>query len=234
MKPKNKKDKLYLAREVYNRLKRINLRRRTRYTSKIVKSSNDIYRMLIATILSQNTNDKNSIDAYRNLEKKIGVEIENINRAGEKDIAESILVAGLYNVKAKKIKEVTKILLERYGGDMEKLLEGGEGEARRRLLELPGVGYKTADIILLFTGRKAFPVDTHITRITRRLSLVSEKGSYEEISRVWMEALDPDDYEDAHLQLIAFGRKVCLARKPRCSDCPLNDLCEYYKSGGYG
>ncbi len=230
----SKNEKVKIAREVYRRLKNLDLRRGSRYTSKVVEPYKDLYKMLIATILSQNTNDKNSIKAYSNLEKDIGVDITNIDKASEEDIAKSISIAGLYNIKARKIKRLTKVIKEKFGGDLRNIIKMETNKARETLLELPGVGFKTADILLLFTGKEAFPVDTHITRITKRLGLVDEEAGYEEISSLWMKSLNPSDYKDAHLQLIAFGRKICIARKPRCRICPLNDICNFYQSGKYG
>ena len=221
------------AREVYHRLKKLHLRRESRYVSLIAGNSRDSFKVLVSTILSQNTSDDNSIRAYNNLEKNVGISVDNILKTPQNNIAEAIKIGGLQNVKAKKIREAAEEIFKRYDSDLKWIRKVDVNVAREKLISLPGVGKKTADIMLLHFNKPVFPIDTHIRRITRRLGLVDRKASYEEISCIWKNALNSEDYKDAHLQLIAFGREICRARSPKCNICPLKDLCKFY-SEKYG
>ena len=188
----------------------------------------DPFRVLVRTVLSQNTSYKNEREAYLRLKREIGLTPQALASAEEERIAECIRVAGLHRVRARRIKKLARLVLERYGGDLSGVLRRDVREARRELMSLPGVGMKTADILLLFcAGKPVMPVDTHISRISRRLGLVREKAGYEEIREVYERFLPPGSHERVHLQLIMFGRAICRARKPRCHVCPLAGICDY-------
>ena len=103
--------------------------------------------------------------------------------------------------------------------------------AKAWLTQINGVGPKTAAIILLFTfGKPAFPVDTHVHRVTRRLGLIGPKTSAER-AHIELEAIiPPEDYYPAHLNIIRLGREICQARRPRCEECPLTAYCDYYQT----
>ncbi|MCY0883845.1 MAG: endonuclease III, partial [Acidianus infernus] len=160
-------------------------------------------------------------------QEKIGVTPDNLIKANLEDIASCIRNIGIYRIKAERIKELAKIIKEKYNGDLNKILDKDPQEAREELLSLPGVGEKTADVVLLTCkGYPYFPVDTHIKRISQRLGIAS--GSYEQISASLMKLFDPKDYLEAHHLLIAHGRNVCKAKNPLCEKCVLNDCCEYY------
>ena len=185
---------------------------------------------LVAVILSQNTSDKNSFPAFRNL-KKIFPTWDQVVIADEKKIAGAIRSGGLANIKAKRIKELLREIKRRIGKlDISFLADLPTAEAREFLLSLNGVGPKSAAVVLNFAfGRAAFPVDTHVYRVSKRLGLISEKTSREKAHEV-MEALVPDaEKQSYHLNLIRLGREVCVARKPRCEKCPLKLQCNYYK-----
>ena len=93
-------------------------------------------------------------------------------------------------------------------------------------MELPGVGFKTADIVLLFcAGRPVLPVDTHVKRVSKRLGLAPSDGSYEDVRLSLQRLYEPKEYFDVHMLLIALGRKYCKALKPSCPVCPVRDLC---------
>jgi len=184
-------------------------------------ASGDPFEILIATILSQNTNDRNSLAAFNELKRRIGVRPDSLSRAEEKDIADAIRIAGLYRTKARAIKEIAMEVEEKYGGDFRKILS--LEDPRNELLKLPKVGEKTADVVLLFsTNVDTFPIDTHVRRVARRLGLSS--GSYEEM-RMDLTNLFRGKCREAHLLLIQLGRKYCRARKPLCDVCPVKDLC---------
>ena len=190
------------------------------------------FKVLIRTILSQNTSYKNELKAYRALEERLGVEPGRLADADVELIAECIRPAGQHRQRAIRIRQVARAVLERYGGDLWALLKSEPLEAvRKELMSLPGVGRKTADIVLLFCAKRpVFPVDRHIKRIFLRLGLV-DREDYEAVRALAEEALEPDDYLSAHLAFIRLGREVCRARRPSCLKCPLSDLCDYAASG---
>ena len=186
----------------------------------------DPFKGLIRTILSQNTSRANTQTAYRRLESLIGVEPRRLAEASIEEIAEAIRPAGMHRQRAGVIKRVAELVLRRYGGDLKPLLDRPYEEARRLLMELPGVGRKTADVVLLFEGGfRVLPIDRHIHRIAVRLGLVPRGADYDEVRRTLEAAASPERYLDLHLALIRFGREICRARRPRCDACFLSDLC---------
>ena len=196
-------------------------------------SSGDPFRSLIRIILSQNTNYKNEATAYRRLDEMVGVEPLKLASSSTEDIAEAIRPAGMYNQRSRVIKSVAEIVLDRYGGDLDPVLQKPHGEAREELMTLPGVGPKTADVLLMFDAGKAIiPVDRHIFRITKRLGLVPERAPYDQVRMALESAAPPGRHEDVHVFLIRFGREVCKALRPRCPECFLNDLCPFPSSVG--
>ncbi len=187
----------------------------------------DPFKVLIATLLSQNSTDKGTYKAFYTLQEKIGVTPDNLIKANVDDIALCIRNIGIYRIKAERIKELAKLIKEKYDGNLNKILDKEPQEARKELLSLPGIGEKTADVVLLTCkGYPYFPVDTHIKRISERLGIAS--GSYEKISSSLMKLFDPKDYLEMHHLLIAHGRNICKAKNPLCEKCVLNDCCEYY------
>jgi len=188
----------------------------------------DPFRSLVRIILSQNTSYRNEAAAYEQLERVIGVTPEALAEAPVERIAEAIRPAGMHNQRSRTLKRVAAAVLERYGGDIAPILSKLYPEARLELMELPGVGRKTADVLLMFdAGKAVIPVDRHIDRIAKRLQLVPPKAAYDEVRRALEAAADPDRYEDVHVLLIRFGREVCRAQRPRCDGCFLGDLCPY-------
>mgnify|MGYP000321247948 CR=1 FL=1 len=188
----------------------------------------DPFKVLVRTILSQNTSYKNELRAFRRLEERVGVEPARLAEADLGAIEECVRPAGQHRQRARRIKEVARIVLERYGGDLGVLLSSGPVETvRAELMALPGVGRKTADIVLLFSARRpVFPVDRHIMRIFSRLGILGPRPGYEAIRAAVEEALSsPEELLFAHLALIRFGREICRAQRPRCDTCPLRDLC---------
>lgn len=190
----------------------------------------DPFKILVSTILSQRTSWKNVRKAVDRLESKIGINPKNIAEANLENIKECIKVAGLYNAKSVRIKEIARIIVEKYDGDLSKVLNLPLEDARKELLSLPGVGFKTADVILLFAANKrVFPVDTHIMRISKRLGIVKGRFNYENIRHVWEKALPRDKYAVAHILLIIFGREICKSGKPLCDKCSIARFCKFYE-----
>jgi endonuclease-3 len=200
--------------------------RRTFKMPKWIASTKDAFETLIVTVISQNTNDRNTAKAFEKLSKQFRITPEVLANAEISEIEECLKVAGLYRNKAKTIKQLSKIILEKFNGDLNTILSLPLPEAREKLLQLPGVGPKTADVVLLFCSRKpTIPVDTHVNRVTKRLGLAPSNGDYE-IVRGSLETLyKPKDYLAVHVLLILLGRKYCKARNPLCRACPVKKFC---------
>ena len=145
------------------------------------------------------------------------------------EIKDAIRVAGMYNQKAPHIVETLEILNREEGSyTLEHVREMVPAAAQAYLQRFPGVGHKTASIVLLFSYKMAaFPVDTHVQRVTQRLGLSSRRASAEKIKVVWEEMLSPETYYCLHVNLIRHGRTVCSARSPRCANCVLRADCDY-------
>ena len=193
---------------------------------KSTTSNRDPFKTLIVTIISQNTAGKNTAKAFENLSKQFQITPETLSNAETRKIEECLKVAGLYRNKAKTIKQVSKIIVKNSQGDLTQILSMPLEEARKALLQLPGVGPKTADIVLLFCARKpTVPVDTHVDRVSKRLGLAPKNGNYEAIRKSLQKLYDPKDYLPIHILLISLGRTHCKARNPLCKQCPVNVLC---------
>lgn len=184
--------------------------------------------ILVGTILSQNTSDLNRDRAYHELRRKFPT-WEQVLAAPVKEIEAAIRGAGLHRQRARRIKRVLDILARERGELSLSFLDDlPDEEAERWLLALPGVGKKTAYIVLLFGfGKARFPVDTHIARVARRLGIVGER---EEPHRALKGVAPLGREAPLHLNLIRLGREICRARRPRCQACPLPDLCGYVRS----
>ncbi len=183
---------------------------------------------LVSTILSQNTNDNNRDRAFNSLREKFPT-WEQVREAKTEAVVAAIRPAGLANQKGPRIQEVLRaITAERGNLDLSFLADLPVDEARAWLTKFNGVGPKTAAIVLCFSlGRPAFPVDTHIYRVSGRIGLRPERMTVEQ-AHVHLEALfPPETYYAGHLNLIRLGREICQARKPLCYKCPLTDLCDY-------
>lgn len=183
---------------------------------------------LVSTILSQNTNDVNRDRAFESLRTKFPT-WEAVRDAKEKEVIDAIRVAGLANQKGPRMQQVLRAITEERGAlDLQFLAELPLEEARDWLTKFNGVGPKTAAIVLCFSlGRSAFPVDTHVFRVTGRLGLRPEKMTVEQAHPYLESVFPPETYYAAHLNIIRLGREVCNARKPNCPQCPVNELCEY-------
>jgi len=184
---------------------------------------------LVSTILSQNTNDTNRDRAFGLLRTALPT-WESVRDAPTDVVVNAIRPAGLANQKGPRIQQVLRAITEERGSlDLEFLRGMPTEEARAWLTRFNGVGPKTAAIVLQFSlGKPAFPVDTHIYRVTGRLGLRPEKMPVEEAHSHFEKILPPETYYAAHLNLIRHGREVCGARQPRCDKCILRRNCNYY------
>lgn len=184
---------------------------------------------LILTILSQNTLDRNRDHAYERLKKKFGT-WEAVLGAPLRALARTIRVGGLARQKAKCVQETLRWVQERFGTlDLTGLRTMSNEEIEETVGALKGVGPKTLACLLLFgLGREAFPVDTHILRVGKRIGFIPEKMEAPEAHR-WMTPLVPKGRSlSLHLHLIRLGRSVCRARSPRCETCLLKEACNTF------
>src|SRR4026208_191572 len=172
---------------------------------------------LVSTILSQNTNDINRDRAFNALRAKFGT-WEEVRDANTKDVIEAIRPAGLANQKGPRIQQVLKSITEDRGGlDLSFLADLPVEEAKAWLTKFKGVGPKTAAIVLCFSLNKfAFPVDTHIYRVTGRIGLRPERMTVEQAHPHLESLFPPETYYAAHLNIIRLGREICQARRPKC------------------
>jgi len=193
--------------------------------------SRDPVASLVNTILSQNTNDVNRDRAFEQLRERCPT-WEAVRDAPEDELVDAIRPAGLGPTKGPRIQEVLERITEEQGEiSLDFLADWEVEQARAWLLDLPGVGPKTAAIVLLFAlGMPAFPVDTHVHRVTRRLGLIPEKASREKAHELLEELVPPELYYPFHLNLIAHGRAVCHARNPEHERCVLRDECAFYQN----
>jgi len=197
---------------------------RRRYKNHVLDLKNwhdDVFQLLIATILSQRTRDENTEKASSSLFKVAGTPGKILSLPSKK-LQQLIRPSGFYRQKAKKLKEVSRIILEKYKGRVP--------TSREELLALPGVGYKTADVVLCYGfGKKTIPVDVHVAVCSRRLGLT--KNLDPEKIRIDLENFFPEKCKRIiNLGFVNFGRKICRTRNPLCRICELNKICSHYKN----
>ncbi len=183
---------------------------------------------LVSTILSQNTNDTNRDRAFEALRARFPT-WEAVRDAPQQEVIDAIRPAGLANQKGPRIQAILKAITARHKKlDLDFLKEKSPQEAYQWLLQFKGVGPKTASIVLLFSlGMPAFPVDTHIYRVSGRVGLRPPRMSADKAHEHLGAQFPPETYYAAHLNIIRLGREICKARKPLCTQCPLQDMCHY-------
>lgn len=198
----------------------------------------DGFECLVRTILSQNTSDKASQPAHDALMERYGSGEDlaaALSAAEQSDLAETISSAGLYNQKSERIITIAEDIVEEYGGaaGFDRFVRERDLETvRETLLEMNGVGPKTADCVLLFASGRGgvFPVDTHVHRIARRMGLSQADGDHEDVREALEAAVPAEKCGFGHTAMIQFGREHCSAREPAClrdpDACPMADLCD--------
>ena len=185
----------------------------------------DPFAVLIATIISQNTNERNTLRAFQMLKEKVGIAPEKLANVPVDVIAEAIRISGMYRTKSRAIKAAAQVILNQLGGKGYYMRQLGIKEIYSLLLPIQGVGKKTVDVLLANLGKPVLPVDTHIRRIARRMGL-AHTDDYDGIRGELESIFRPEVRLKAHLYLIKLGREICRARVPICKRCPLNDICE--------
>ncbi len=175
------------------------------------------FRVLVTTVLSQRTRDQVTVEAARCLLERYPSPVE-LARADVDEIAAVIRAVGFYRVKAARLREISRVLLEEYNGSVPGDLEG--------LLRLPGVGRKTANCVLLYGfGVDVIPVDTHVHRISNRLGLVST-STPSESERELVRVVPREYWGKINPLFVRFGQEICLPQRPRCGSCPLFQVCQ--------
>lgn len=184
---------------------------------------------LICCILSQHTSDANSFPAFYRL-KETFPNWDLAVEAGQEAIANVVRSAGLANQKSKSIINCLKMIKSELGHyDLNFLGEYSLLEARKWLMRLPGVGPKTASIVLCFSlGKPAIPVDTHVFRVAHRLGLLPQKTNADKAHDILLENVPEEIAFDFHMALIEHGRRTCKAPRPLCEICVLTDICPWY------
>lgn len=179
------------------------------------------------TVLSQHTSDVNTARAFAGLKARFP-EWEAVVAAPAKDVADSIRSGGLADQKAPRIQAILREVEGREGSlSLAGLEDLDDDEVEDYLCSLPGVGPKTAACVLVFSlGRDAFPIDTHVHRVTKRLGWIAPNASADKAHEVLKKAVPPELRYELHVQLIQHGRTICKARTPLCSDCALLDVCD--------
>ncbi|UCG95742.1 MAG: endonuclease III [archaeon] len=179
------------------------------------------FRLLVTTVLSQRTRDENTSRAAKRL-FSVAKTPEAICKLPLKRIEKLIRPSGPYRQKAERIKKLSKIILKDHKGRVPM--------TREELMKLPGVGYKTADIVLSYGfGVPTIAVDTHVNRIPKRIGVVNEKAGVEEVRKRLESFVTGKKRFLVNLGLVRFGQEICRPVNPKCSECPLKGVCEYYK-----
>jgi endonuclease-3 len=181
---------------------------------------------LILTVQSQHTSDLNAERAFAALRSAFPT-WDDVVRAKPERVADVIRSGGLANTKAVRIQLILREIREREGRyDLSFLSRRSDDEVHEYLTSLPGVGPKTAAVVMSFSlGRAAIPVDTHVHRVSGRLGLIPPKTSADKAHRILEDLVPPELRTSLHVGLIRLGREICKAGRPRCEECPLVDLC---------
>lgn len=178
------------------------------------------FQLLLAVILSAQTTDRQVNRITARLFPQIAEGPQAVLAMGQERLQKMIEGLGLYRQKSRQIMETCRLLVEKYGGEVPR--------SRELLMTLPGVGRKTANVVMSNAfGIPALAVDTHVMRVSRRLGLARGKNASaieDELCRI----IPPQYWADTHHRLIAHGRKICHARKPLCQACPLVSRCRHY------
>ena len=183
----------------------------------------DALEMMVGAILTQNTSWNNVEKAIKNLKKRSILNIKALYSISVPELAEEIRPAGYFNIKAARLKNLIKFIVERYDGDISMLLMEKTDVLREGLLSIRGVGPETADSILLYAvERPIFVIDSYTHRILNRHGLADDQASYYELQGLFMDNLVEDTgfFNEFHALIVRLGKQYC-RRKPLCDRCPL-------------
>jgi len=193
----------------------------------------DPFKNIIFTLLSQNTSSQNTRRAYAGLKSNFEITPQCLFNADEEEISKAIKPGGLHRIKAGRIKKISEYVLKNYNGNLSWVFEMPKDKVREELIKIPGIGDKTADVLLssIHGQREAFVIDTHMQRIAKRLGLVDKKASYKEIQKKlnnffpWKKISKEKEERIVGLFWL-LAKHTCKAIKPRCNECILNEVCE--------
>lgn len=193
------------------------------------ETATDPFKNLIITVLSQNTSEINCVRAYKGLAAKFAIKPKVLASANINAIKNAIRNGGLYNVKSKRIKQLSKAVLQKFKGDISTILALPKEEARTKLMELPGIGKKTADVLLAnkHSYAEIMVIDTHMNRIAKRIGLVRANAKYEETQNALKQFLPWQSGERIGGLLWLLAKYTCKAQNPKCAECPIISLCDY-------
>jgi endonuclease III related protein len=183
------------------------------------------FEVMVGAILTQNTSWRNVEKAIQKLKGKGVLNPEGIHHLKRSELARLIKSSGYYRIKTDRLKSFIDFLFEEYGGNIKKMGRERLGELREKLLGVKGIGPETADSILLYGLKKPiFVVDAYTRRILSRHGIISEKASYEEVQKLFMDYLPRDEklFNEYHALFVYLGKTVC-KKTPRCDICPLRD-----------
>lgn len=179
-----------------------------------------IFELLVAVILSAQCTDKRVNSVTKELFKKYNKPEDFVNLSTE-ELEKLIFSCGFYKNKAKNIKKMSKDLIEKYNGEVPSTIE--------ELMALSGVGRKTANVVLSEGFKKnAFAVDTHVFRVSHRLSLSKAKTA-DKTEFDLKQVFDENLWSEIHFYMVLFGRYICKSQRPKCEECKLKQYCQYYK-----
>ena len=186
--------------------------------------------VVLGAILVQSTAWGNAAKALDAIREAGVLDVAALARLSEGELGELVRSSGFYTVKARRVKAFVDHVMERYGGDLDAMLEQGETELRRELIGVHGIGEETADCIVLYgAGKPTFVIDEYTRRIVGRLGVgPGGRGTYADYQRMFEEAIPSDAgvYGEYHALLIALGKDVC-RKSPLCGGCALKQVCEY-------
>ncbi len=193
--------------------------------------SSDPFKRTIITVLSQNTSEINCIRAYKGLSARFEITPEALTLADQEELKDAIRSGGLYNVKSKRIKQLSKVVLEKFRGNLKSVLSLPKEEAKEKLMELPGIGNKTADVLLTdtYSYREVIPIDTHYDRLAKRLGLVKQNAKYDEIQKALINFIPKQKRDRTAGLLWLLAKHTCRAQNPKCYECTITQLCAYKK-----
>lgn len=188
---------------------------------------------LIVTILSQNTSDSNSAQAYARLVERFPAWRE-VMEAPAREVEEAIRPGGLAHIKAPRIQRVLREIEGEHGDlTLDFLRDRSLDEGLDYLTQLTGVGPKTAHCVMLFSlGKPALPVDTHVLRVSKRLGLVDLKATMDQAHGLLISIIPPERRYSFHLNMVQHGRRMCKAPRPLCQQCFLPPVCDYSQRRG--
>jgi len=188
------------------------------------------FEMVVGAILTQNTSWSAVEKAISNLKKANILSIEGILQTPDKILAQLIRPTGYYNQKAKRLKDFCSFLKNEFNSDLQKLFSLEISELREKLLSQKGIGYETADSIILYGAEKPiFVVDAYTKRLFFRLGLIeSEKIDYNQLQSIFMENLEPQTslFNEFHALIVKHCKEICKNKKPECKKCCLYEMCE--------